>query len=760
MRLQDLPLANSRTRPASGRSRWLLLAATTIATLLAPAAASRAAVSITARRVVVSSPGATAIIERNPFRLEIADRSGAAALSEVANGNQRPASLPPTVDPVAPGTPAPSSGQLYAPLSYLVGTESIAQYDQGVWAGNLMSGTRSGIQYSARKVLTARRLGRGVVLTVSTDEPSGRRLRVVVAPAGAGLMHVAATPHPATGVAMMSDSFASSTDEAFHGFGGPHNALDQHGQVLSSFDEEENVPGLGTPGTPASILYPNGPAAVFYAQAQFISSRGYGFLLDQPQLTRFRLDSDRPRAWSVAVSAPSLDYVVAPGSPRRAITDLTSLTGRQSVPPEWALGPTLDRLVKNNTETQSDYESKLRSDIANIDRYHLPLKAYRIEGWGFRNPDNDGLVLYHPRVLGFALQSKIIAELRARHIHPLAYLRPFVTPGSAPDRAGLTVRTASGQTYYTTGTLGQHIALLDFTNPGAVRYWKREIAKMLDLGFDGFHADFGEEVLLGMHFADGETGSAMHNRYPILYMRASREAIDAYEGSHPGRKLWFYNRAGYSGTPGSAAYEMGNIPGDEATDWSQAAGLASLAPDMLNRAIGGAYGFATDIGGYYDYTSPPTTKELLVRWAEWAVLSPIFRLHGSGRVGTHTPWSYDRQTVSVYSALSRLHERATPLILRLWKQADATGIPPTRPLWLEFPGDRRAAAQQQEWMLGDDVLVAPVVTEAATSRTVYFPAGCWRDPQTGVTEHGPSAAVVSAPLARLPYFFRCETRPF
>ncbi len=760
MTLQHLPFANRRTRALSGRA-WRLLPATAAAVmLLIPAAASRAAVSITRARVVVSSPGATVIVDRNPFRLRIVNGSGAAALSEVANRNPGPASLPPTVDPVPPGTPAPKSGQLYAPLSYLVGRESVVQYEQGVWAGNLMSGMRSGIQYSARKVLAVRTLGRGVVLTVSTDEPSGRRLRVEITPAGVGLLRVAATPRPAAGVAMMSDSFISSSDEAFRGFGGPHNALDQHGQVLSSFDEEENIPGLGAAGTPSSILFPNGPAAVFYAQAQFISSRGYGFLLDQPELARFRLDSDQPRAWSVAVSAPSLAYVVAPGSPRHAITDLTALTGRQSVPPHWALGPTLDRLVKNNTETRSDYESKLRSDIANIDRYHLPLKAYRIEGWGFRNPDNDGLVLYRPRVLGFALQSKIIAELRARHIHPLAYLRPFVMPGSAPDREHLTVRAANGQTFYTTGTLGQHIALLDFTNPGAVRYWQREIAKMLDLGFDGFHADFGEEVLYGMHFADGETGRTMHNRYPILYMRASREAIDAYERSHPGRTIWFYNRAGYSGTPGSAAYEMGNIPGDESTDWSQAAGLASLAPDMLNRAIGGAYGFATDIGGYYDYTTPPTTKELLLRWAEWAVLSPIFRLHGSGRVGTHTPWSYDRQTVSIYSALSRLHERAAPLILRLWRQADATGIPPTRPLWLEFPGDRAAAAQQQEWMLGDDVLVAPVVTAEATSRNVYFPAGCWRDPQTGLTERGPRAAVVSAPLARLPYFFRCGTRPF
>jgi alpha-glucosidase (family GH31 glycosyl hydrolase) len=136
----------------------------------------------------------------------------------------------------------------------------------------------------------------------------------------------------------------------------------------------------------------------------------------------------------------------------------------------------------------------------------------------------------------------------------------------------------------------------------------------------------------------------MHNRYLVLYLRATEQALAAYQRTHPDREPWFFNRAGYSGLPGSAAYEGGNFPGDESTDWSPAAGLASLTPDMLNRAIGGAYGYATDIGGYADYTTPPTTKELFLRWAEWAALSPIFRLHGSGVAGTHTPWSYDTVT--------------------------------------------------------------------------------------------------------------------
>jgi len=720
---------------------------------------AHAHVSVTATRVVLDGDGVRAVIDRDPYRLEISGGAGQApALAEVPSGTATPMVLPPTHDPVAPGTDAQSSGALYAPLSFLVGSETIQQYSGGVWGGNLMSGLRSGTEYSARAVLDAVPSGSGVRLTLSTDDPTGRRLMVDVTPTGKATIRVSAVPVPSAGVAMVSDSFNSDAGEAFHGFGGRHDRIDQHGRALSSFVQEENIDGpTGDNMLGAGDLFPNGPAAAYYPQAQFISSHGYGFLLDQPQLARFRLDSDRPDAWSVAASAPRLEYLVVPGAPAQAITDLTAVSGRQPLPPAWALGPMFDRLVKNFGESESNYEAALRDDLAKIDAYKLPVTAFRIEGWGLPDPANDGFALHS--YVSFPAQSAFISALRARGVHPLVYLRPWITPGSPPDQAGLTVRKADGSTYTTTGTAGQRIALLDFTNPAAVRFWQQEVSKIFDLGVDGFMQDFGEEVLGDMHFANGETGVTMHNRYLELYAQATRQEINAYEASHRGRQPWFFTRAGYSGTPGSAAFEGGNFPGDETTDWSHASGLASLTSDMLNRAVGGAYGFATDIGGYYDYTTPPTTKELFLRWAEWAALSPIFRLHGSGRTGTHTPWSYDAQTVQVYKDLSLLHERASGLIMSLWQQSETNGIPPTRPLWLQYPDDAQAATQDQEWMLGDNVLVAPVVTQGATSRAVYLPAGCWREPDSGQTIQGPQTTQVPAPLAVLPYFLRCNTNP-
>jgi alpha-D-xyloside xylohydrolase len=328
-------------------------------------------------------------------------------------------------------------------------------------------------------------------------------------------------------------------------------------------------------------------------------------------------------------------------------------------------------------------------------------------------------------------------------------------------RRGLVGTHADGSPYVFQSNFFADAAMIDFTDPRALRWWTRRIHRALDLGADGFMQDFGEQVPLDMHFHDGSRGTTMHNRFPVLFQRATRRAIASYLARHPRREQpYFFTRAGYSGLPGSVRYENATWPGDEPTDWSRAAGLAAQAPDMLNRGIAGAYGFGTDIGGYFDVGRTPTTKELFLRWAEWAALTPIFRLHGSVAAGTHAPWTYDAATVRTYRRLSRLHIAAIPLIARLWRHAARTGMPIARPLWLAVPGDPTAGRQDQEWLLGRDVLVAPVVEQGARSRSLYFPRGCWREPESGLVARGPATRRIAAPLGRLPYFFRCGTTPF
>ena len=755
----------------TGRHRTLraILLAGTIATAIpafaAPAAGAasgtRAQVEIGPKQVEVRVPGATATIERNPFRISFATADGRTVLRGLPGRASASQVVPPTPRPQfgSQGAPPPT---LYAPLTFLVGSVTIDQFPASQWNGNLQTVTEGGTEYGAVAVEEARERSAGVRLVLSTTDPSGRKLIVDVgAGPRRGTIAVDARTSRPDGVAAIGDSFASPVDQAFRGFGGRHNSIDQAGREFYNWTQQENLSagGIGGPAPPDApdpdlYLFPNGESAAYYVQSSFISPDRYGFLLDRNELSHWRMASDRDDAWQVESASRTLSYVVVPGTSHEAISNLTAVTGRHRVPPRWAIGPTLDRLVRFPDESAADYEAEVRSDLRDLEANDIDLSAYRIEGWQF---------------LPHKFLEHVIAKLRSRGIKPILYLRSFVGTdeiGTDDPRAydvalrkGYVATHADGTPFVFTSNFGAAAAQIDFTNPKAVKWWQSRVEDALELGAEGFMADFGEQVQVGMHFHNGATGWSMHNRLPVLLHRATSQAVNRFERTHPRRRIFYYNRSGYSGTPGSARFEFANFPGDETTDWSRSSGIASLAPDMLNRGIGGAYGFTTDIGGFFDIPYGPTSKELFIRWVEWAALSPMFRIHGSVAAGTHTPWSYDAETLRIYKRMSDLHRRAEPLIMRLWKRANRTGMPIASPLWLNYPHDGNAAREDQEWMLGRNVLVAPVVEKGAITVTAYFPRGCWRT-SNGDTFTGPRYAYDRARLGSLPYFIRCGTHPF
>lgn len=362
------------------------------------------------------------------------------------------------------------------------------------------------------------------------------------------------------------------------------------------------------------------------------------------------------------------------------------------------------------------------------------------------------------------------AALTAAGIHPLLYIRSFVSndlagtePAGRFDEAiqkGYVATHADGTPYTFQGPFGTDSAVVDFTNPAAKAWWKGFVTQMLEMGADGFMCDFGEQVLPDMVFADGSTGASTHNRYPILQHAAAREATDEFTATHPARDVFFFVRAGYAGLPGSAAYEGATFPGDESSDWSSSTGLPSIVPDMLNRSIFGAYGFTTDIGGYADFDGIGGDEELFVRWMEAAVFTTHFRVHNSPLTGVRMPWSFGADTEATWKEMAALHDRVRPLLLRLWQQAETSAAPPVRPVWLDEDVPAARVHGDDEWMIGPDVLVAPVLAQGATTREVWFPNGCWQLHGEGTTYQGPGTDTVDAALRTLPWFARCGETAF
>jgi sulfoquinovosidase len=770
-----------------------------ICALGANATSSSASVELGPRRIVVETHGGRAIIDRQPIHIMFEDARGRTLLSEVGGVSRRMVRLTPTQDPEPFALEREPDSATYGPLTFEVGHENLEQWRAGLWNGNVLFSRRQGKVHLPRSVVAARTTPAGGVRMVVTTTSANRRMIVRVEPDRGPALRVRAHLTNARNVITFGDSFLAKPKEGFYGLGGRHGTVDKHGEKVYGYTEQENLGGQGTLQNGAALLpaltglwtdytidelggmpqipsdlpggfvryqVPNGANGAYYPQAQFISSRGYGFLLNQDQFSRWRMGNDHAGAWQVQASARNLDYtVILARRPARAMKALTDITGRHRLPPKWAQGPVVWRAIQvpplpglPAAETPASYRAKIEQDLTDIETYQVHLSAYAFEGWALL-----GDVNYLRSVIG---------RLHARGIRVILYHRAYVAndtlnsqpPGDYAEtmNKGLVAKTADGKPYIFGANGGGPATLLDFTNPDTRRWWARRLRLTLDLGMDGFMQDFGEQVQGDMHFANGETGRIMHNRYPVIWARLSRRILDHWQEGHPGRgPIWFFTRAGYSGRPGSAAYEMGNFPGDETTDWSISTGLGSLGPDMLNRAVGGAFGYSTDIGGYTDFQTPPPNAELFTRWSEWSALTPYFRVHNSASTGTRMPWFYGPETLATWKSLAELHQRALQLIRRLWRQGRKTGMPVTRPMWLGGASAPRAHTDPQQWLLGASVLVAPVLTEGATIRSVNLPRGCWEYQAPGRPRYvGPATRTVPAPLGQLPYFFRCGKRPF
>lgn len=726
-------------------------------------AVQAAQVNMGEQTIALSNANGRVEILKRPLRIRFFDASDALVLEQVSSTGS---ALEPGFAIDEPlGSDYLPRRLLNASFSYMVGAEIAPQLRATPWVGNYITQALVGVQYHGTEVLQATKTATGVLLKIATNDPMGRVIDVEVKPADHDSFEVHMAVSPAQGVVMVADSFVLQQEESFHGFGGRHNAVNQRGNLLTNFIQAQNI-GAGPLGVVANTasgqgegyMFPSGPDAAYYISTAFASTGGYGFMLDSMRPSRYDLGASNPDAWQVNVSGTGMKYLVVPGAEKKALQSLSALQGRHRVPLHADLGPTLSRAVRvlsAEADDANSYEAKIWEDLAQIDALKLPVKGYVFEGW---------------EILPRETSKTIIKALHDRNIRAYLYIRNYVgfdvanteRPETFTEalQEGYVVNDAVGLPYLFGTPFGGLGAAIDFTNPAAIEWWEGRIREMLvELGADGFMQDFGEHIALDMHFFDGSTGQTMHNNYPTVFHQTTRKIIDDIERK-TGRHIFFWTRAGYSGRQGSSGFESSNFPGDETSDWSRASGIASLTTDMLSRGATGSYGFNTDIGGYFDFHTGPADAELYTRWSFWAALSPVFRVHNSSSNGVRMPWFYGEETLAHWRKAAELHLKAAPLIIKLWQDAQTTGVPPVRGLWVEYPKDERARHEDQQWMLGRDVLVAPVVEQGANTRNVYLPQGCWKHVDTGKQFDGPADVNVPAPIDSLPYFFRCGSNPF
>jgi alpha-D-xyloside xylohydrolase len=487
--------------------------------------------------------------------------------------------------------------------------------------------------------------------------------------------------------------------ETIYGLGERFGPLVKNGQSIDIW----NADG----GTSSEQAYKNVP---FY-----VSSRGYGLLVNDPGHVSFEVGSEAVERVQFSVPGEVLEYFVFAGpTPKDVLDRYSGLTGRPPVVPAWSYGPWL------STSFTTDYdEATVTSFIEGMAERGLPLSVFHFDCFWMREfnwcdfewdarvfPDPDGM----------------LARLRARGLRISVWINPYIAQRSplfaeASALGHLVTRPDGSVWQWDLWQAG--MGLVDFTSPSATAWYQSKLRALLDQGVDTFKTDFGERIPTDVVWHDGSDPSRMHNLYTQLYNKAVHDLLVEVRGE--GDAVLFARSA----TAGGQTMPV-HWGGDSTSTY---ASMAESLRGGLSLAMSGFAYWSHDIGGFEGTPDPGVFK----RWTAFGLLSSHSRFHGSESY--RVPWAFDEEAVDVARRFSELKMRLMPYLLERGREAAATGTPLMRPMQLEFPGDPAVAHLDRQYMLGSDLLVAPVFS-AAGDVEFYLPPGAWTSLLTGEVVEG------------------------
>jgi alpha-D-xyloside xylohydrolase len=273
------------------------------------------------------------------------------------------------------------------------------------------------------------------------------------------------------------------------------------------------------------------------------------------------------------------------------------------------------------------------------------------------------------------------------------------------------------------------MGLVDFTNADATAWYQSKLRALVDQGVDCFKTDFGERIPVDVVWADHSDPQRMHNLYTQLYNEAVHEVLVDARGAD---QAVVFARSATAGGQSMPVHWGGDST-------STFASMAETLRGGLSLAYSGFAHWSHDIGGFEGTPDAGVFK----RWTAFGLLSSHSRFHGSNSY--RVPWAFDEESVDVTRRFTQLKMRLMPYLFQAGADAAATGVPILRPMLLEFPGDPAVLHLDRQYMLGPDILVAPIFTESGEV-DFYLPAGEWTHLLTGETVAGGS--------------WRCETHGF
>lgn len=527
-------------------------------------------------------------------------------------------------------------------------------------------------------------------------------------------------------------------DSHFYGLGEKSSFLDKRGERYTNWNTDVFAPHLPE----IEALYESIPLLI-----HMHGDETYGLFLDNPGRSDFDMRSHGV-AFTVACSTGDYDiyYINGPGI-KDVVRRYTWLTGRTPLPPKWSLGYHQSRYSYMNQQevlqmARTFREKRIPCDAIYLDIHYMD--EYRV-------------FTFDP--VDFPEPKQMIEELRRLGVR----IVPIVDPGVKKDpryevyKEGVMeqhfCRKLEGDIFY--GEVWPGIsAFPDFSDSRTAEWWGDKHRFYTELGIEGIWNDMNEPAVFNesktmdldvMHFNDGRpmTHEEYHNLYGMMMSKATYEGL---EGQLGGKRPFVLTRAGYAGIQRYAAVWTG----DNRSFWEH---MAMAMPMVLNMGLSGLAFSGPDIGGFAHHTS----AQLLVRWTQMGVFFPFCRNHSSINTLRQEPWSFGEEIEEMLRFYIGLRYRWLPHLYNLFRETECTGLPPMRPLVLEYPEDPRVSNLCDQFLLGENVMVAPVYRPDTDHRSVYLPRGRWIDYWTGDSHEGEDYILALAQLHVLPMYVLAGT---
>lgn len=552
-------------------------------------------------------------------------------------------------------------------------------------------------------------------------------------------------------------TFVTNPKEHIYGCGETYSELDLKGQNVRIWvAEHQNTGRISKKIIKEKLLgkHPDKKLSFdkyesYYAQPTFVSSDKYYVHCDINAYSEF----DFTDAGKITLYFQEPPVIITNSGQDFAEVSrkLTGLLGRQKALPDWLYDGVILGIQEGTDVVDAKIKKAKEAGVPVVGVWCQDWSGCRRTGFGYQ-------VMWNwewDQELYPGLDKKI-AEWKEEGVRFLGYINPFIAIEkdlyAYASEHGYCVQDREGKDYLVTITTFP-AAMVDFTNPEAYEWYKGLIKEnMIGLGMGGWMADFGEYLPIDAVLYSGEDPAIIHNQWPAIWAKMNQEAVA--ECGKEGQ-VFFFTRAGHTGT---IAHSHMMWTGDQHVDWSIDDGLPAVIPATLSLAMSG-YGIAhSDVGGYTTIMHMRRSKELLLRWEEMNVFSPLFRTHEGNQPVNNVQFDDDEELLAQLAKCGRMHVALKDYLKGLVDEEISDGTPVMRPLFYHYD-EAEAYTEKTEYLLGRDLLVAPVYEEGAKSRTIYLPSDGWVNIFDG-KEYAGGHMIVEAPIGKPPVFVRKDSKDY